>query len=256
MEFNNAMRITRCFNRTLTYSVLMLSLVLPAIAQAGIGLDQSRIIFRSSQKNQNVTIQNSGEKTYLIQARVQDGAIEGPTSEHFLVVPPLFRLEANSQHVMLLMPKETQSLAKDRESLFYFSATAIPAGKKPAEQPENVAKLSIATRVMIKLFYRPDGLPESYEQAAGRLQFTSLAQGVCFINPTPYYITLDRLWADGVAVADSAGLMIAPKSAISVKQAGKGKQMSWQAINDYGGLTEKHQTTITAAGAKSCQFVD
>lgn len=253
MEFNHAMRITHYFNRTLTYSVLMLSLILPAITQAAISLDQSRIIFKPSQKSQSITIQNSGDKTYLIQARVQNENIEGPTSEYFLVVPPLFRLEANSQHAMLLMPKDLQALPKDRESVFYFSTTAIPAGKKPSEKIESAAKLSIGLRVMIKLFYRPDGLPESYEQAAGKLQFTAQPQGVCFINPTPYYITLNQLWADGVAVPKSSGLMIAPKSAMTVKQAGSGKQMSWQAINDFGGLTEKYQAAVTGV-EKSCQF--
>lgn len=254
MEFENAMWITRRFIRRLKYSVLMFSLILPAIAQAAISLDQSRIIFGSSQKNRAVTIQNSGERTYLIQARVQDNSIEGPTSDHFLVVPPLFRLEADSQHVMLLMPKETQSLPQDRESVFYFSTTAIPAGKKPSEEPANAAKLSIAMRVAIKLFYRPDGLPGTYEQAASELQFTSLPQGACFINPTAYYITLNQLWADGVAVANSSGLMIAPKSAMVIKHAAKGKRMSWQAINDYGGVTEKYQAAVVSGGSTSCQF--
>jgi fimbrial chaperone protein len=246
---------TTCrFKCKLKYSVLMLSLILPAIAQAAISLDQSRVIFRPSQKNQTVTIQNSGDKTYLIQARVQNESIEGPTSEYFLVVPPLFRLEANSQHSMLLMPKDIQSLPKDRESVFYFSTTAIPAGKKSSEQPESIAKLSIGLRVMIKLFYRPDELPESYEQAVGKLQFTGLPQGGCFINPTSYYITLNQLWADGVAVPDSSGLMIAPKSTMAIKQAGRGKQMSWQAINDFGGVTEKYQAAVVTGGSKSCQF--
>lgn len=254
MEINNVMWITGFFDRRLKYSVLLLLLILPAIAQAAISLDQSRIIFRPSQKNQTITIQNSGDKTYLIQARVQDENIEGPTSEYFLVAPPLFRLEANSQHAMLLMPKDIQSLPKDRESVFYFGATAIPASKKNSEQSASVARLSIGIRVVIKLFYRPDGLPESYEQAVGKLQFTAQPQGVCLINPTPYYITLNQLWADGMAVTESAGLMIAPKSAKVIKQAAAGKQMSWKAIDDFGGVTEKYQAAVVTGEKKSCQF--
>ncbi|SFD41829.1 fimbrial biogenesis chaperone [Pragia fontium] len=229
--------------------------LLPLTSQANISLDQSRVIFESSQKSQMITIQNDSEKTYLIQARVQNNNIDGPNSDSFLIVPPLFRLEANSQHAMKLIPQDTQSLPKDRESVFYFSATAIPATKQPTEQSQDTAKLSIATRLVIKLFYRPQGLTMSYEQAVSQLQFTASPQGTCFINPTPYYITVNKAWSNGVPLSNISGLMLAPKSAQLIKSTIKSKQINLQAINDYGGITQHYQYSIVS-GEKTCRFVD
>lgn len=234
----------------------ILLLVTPMLVQASISLDQSRIIFTSSQKMQTVTIQNDSAKTYLIQTQVQDSGIDGPKSEYFLVVPPLFRLEASGQHVMQLLPQHVQSLPRDRESVFYFSATALPAMKKPAGSAENTARLSIATRLVIKLFYRPATLPITDEQAAGQLQFTSMPQGgLCFINPTPYFITISQAWAEGHAIPDTTGLMLAPKSAHAVKNAVLRQPIRWQVINDFGGVSQHYQYS-RVSGAKACQFVD
>ena len=87
-------------------------------------------------------------------------------------------------------------LAKDRESLFYTSVRAVPATTKREEGNT----LKIATQSVIKLFWRPKGLPYSVSEAPAKLRCTSSADEITVSNPTPYFITLTNLKIGGKTV--------------------------------------------------------
>ena len=232
-------------------SVLVCMLMICAIAQAteqngGVSLSRTRVVFLSTDSGQSIAINNHGQRTYLIKSTVTHTP-EGQESAPFIVTPPLFRLEANSQNILRILPQNTQGLPNDRESVFYLSTFMVPASQKPdASTAESMsARVSVGLQNIIKLFYRPTELSMTPEQAEKALLFTQLGNQVQVKNPTPYYQTFAQLTLDGtlVNVRDSVS-MIAPFSQVSYPVKGVVHQAQWSVINDYGGSSPAYQAVV------------
>lgn len=212
---------------------------------AGLRLDQSRLIFLADQSQHVVTLENDSDTVYLIQANLRQGTIDGAISAQWLVTPPLFRLAPNSQQTVKILPQmDLAALPQDHESLFYFSATALPALPKRAEGISSFAQISVATRLVIKFFYRPSGLTLHNDQAASEVTFTQLPGSLCVNNPSPYYLTFSEMMGDGKPLSFPSGLMLAPYHRTAVPTSTELKQIQWRTINDYGGDSTQFQTQI------------
>jgi P pilus assembly chaperone PapD len=221
-------------------SALALSAAVVLPAQAGVSLLQTRVIYPQSAPAVTVTLHNSGDEVYLVQPSVTDWVSNKPTSL-FAIQPPLFRVEGRNNGAMRVA-RTGGSLPQDRESVFHFRVKAIPGGKAPVP---GGASLSIALGMGIKLFYRPDNLPMTPEQAYGRLTFSRQATGVVVKNPTPYYLTFARLTLGGTVVdLDKQEGMVAPFSEVVYPPAGSGAQAEWVLINDYGGASDTKHARI------------
>lgn len=217
----------------------------------GLRLDQSRLVFQADQSQHVVTLENDSDTVYLIQANLRQGAIDGPISPQWLVTPPLFRLAPHSQQTVKILPQmDLATLPRDRESLFYFSATALPALPKRREDTSSLAQISVATRLVIKLFYRPQGLSLSSEQAASHVTFTQRPGVLCVNNPSPYYLTFSEMVGDGTPLAFPAGLMLAPYHHAVVPTSTVLKHIQWRTINDYGGNSIQFQAQVQTGGNK------
>ncbi|HGM5489488.1 TPA: molecular chaperone [Serratia fonticola] len=221
-------------------------------ADGGIGLSRTRVVFQSTDNAQTLTLQNHGSRPYLVQSAVvtaPGGRDPGP----FLTTPPLFRLEANSKNTIRILRKGDVALPDDRESVFYFTAIAVPAIAQPKEADEAslAARISVGIQNTIKLFYRPAGLAMTPEEAQGRLTFHLQGGEVQVNNPTPYYLTFSRLAFDGseIQVRDTVS-MIAPFSQVSYPVKGPVRQAQWTVINDYGGNSTPFKATVLS-GVKS-----
>jgi len=243
---------TLFLRRTLLACGLFIT-VIPAspAAEGGISLGRSRIVFTSVDKAQMMTMRNQSTRPYLVQSAVV-AEPNGRGSAPFITTPPLFRLEANSQSAIRILRQDNATLPTDRESIFYFTAIAVPATEKPKDGEASTmeARLSIGIQNTIKLFYRPSGLAMTAEEAEGKLTFQQ-QQGIVQVNnPTPYYLTFSRLAFNGidVNVRDNVS-MIAPFSQASYPVAGKVSQAQWSVINDYGGSSQPYQSAVQS-GAK------
>ncbi|WP_417878276.1 molecular chaperone [Vibrio sp.] len=230
--------MTQPFYRALSGMLLTFSLCSQAIS-GGISLGQTRVIFSSADKAQTLTISNSGKQAYLIQTRVQK-ELNDAASAPFIVTPPLFSLQGNSRQMLRLLPQST-SLPVDRESLFYVSVSAIPAQPGPVTLTD---RLSVGVRFVIKLFYRPQGLPA--DSAACFLMFRREPHVVRVVNPSGYYQTIGMLtfdqrpWESGQETS-----MVPPHSSISLPVERAVNRVDWQTLNDYGGLSGVcHQTGL------------
>lgn len=224
--------------RVLLCAGLMMTLTHNAAAAGdGISLSRTRVIFQSTDSAQTLTIQNHGSRPYLVQSAVV-GSPQGREAAPFMTTPPLFRLEENSKNSLRILRKGDGALPADRESVFYFTAIAVPAMTQPkdAEEASLAARISVGIQNTIKLFYRPVGLAMTAEEAQGRLTFHLQDGSVEVKNPTPYYLTFSRLAFDGrdIAVRDVVP-MIAPFSQASYPVTGAVRQAQWTVINDYGG---------------------
>lgn len=221
--------------------ILSLSLVLTAPAIASISLGASRVIFNGADSAQSIDINNrSQNQPYLINVGISGSLSDQTTDSVFIPTPALFRIEPDSTNKIRIL-KKANALPHDRESVFYLNIMAIPTGKTGQEtRTENVGgTLQVATGNTIKLFYRPDNLPITQKEAMGKLQFVRTGQGVNVSNPTPYYISLNKLMIDGKKVkldVIKGTSMIAPFAANTYPvTAGQGKA-EWAAINDFGGV--------------------
>lgn len=225
-------------------------LAMAAETEGGISLSRTRIIYLSTDNTQTLTIQNQGSRPYLVQSAVVMSA-EGHEMAPFITMPPLFRLEANSQNTLRILRKGDAVMPADRESIFYFTAIAIPGSAQPkeADTGSTAARVSVGIQNTIKLFYRPAGLAMTAEAAEGRLTFDYQADKVLVTNPTPYYLTLSRLIFDGTEVKVRESVpMIAPFSQAGYTVVGPVHQAQWTVINDYGGNSRLYSAPVSNGG--------
>ena len=221
-----------------------LSMTVNATQPSGIKLPQTRVIFNSKDKSGLATIQNLGDNVYLVKASVLNDTRTGTEIAPFAVTPPLFRLEPRNQQTVRIVRQGTGQLPVDRESVFYLSFLAIPSITESSDA-EN--RLSIGLQSVIKLFYRPEPLAISADQAAKKLIFRLSDNQLIAENPTPYYLTLGSLSvADKPVSFGDTGQMLAPFSQTTYSLSSRGPEATWTVINDYGGLSTPYQTTITA----------
>lgn len=171
---------------TLFFPVLMALLCSSsAVVAEGFGINATRLIYPQGAGSIAVTLRNTQPALpYLVQAAVSltpDSRDAAP----FTVTPPVFRLEAKSESQVRITGNDA-SLPKDRESVFYFQAMAIPAATEPtaSQQSANVsATAQFGVGNIIKLFYRPTELPADSGSAQKNLRFTRVNSGLRVSNP-------------------------------------------------------------------------
>lgn len=219
--------------------ILQIGLCIPAIAGEGLSLDRTRVVFHQSNPAESVALRNGGQKIYLVKSMISRD-IAGHVPAPFWITPPLFRLEPFSQNTLRIM-RQGGGLAADRESLFYFSALAIPASAKPTASEQEVsnvgASLSFGVRTVIKMFYRPAGLAIQPEQAYQKLAFSAQNGKVLARNNSPYYLSLASLTLGTTPVdLNEAPSLIAPFSSVEFDSPPV-TTVSWQLITDHGSVT-------------------
>ena len=212
-----------------------------ALAAGGVSFSRNRMIFPSSERSISITVNNTSDNTYLVQAGVS-GAVDKKTPAPFMVTPPLFRLEKNDNNVMRIL-RAGGDLPQDREQVFYFSASTIPSQAMPDKTPGKAgatgAQVSISMKTILKLFWRPEGLGISPAKALMALRFVSVPGGVVVKNPTPYYQSFAALSFDGkMQDIDQQPSMVSPFSELRFGASVSVRQVSWSVMNDYGGTTE------------------
>ncbi|WP_025154724.1 fimbrial biogenesis chaperone [Morganella morganii] len=232
--------------RPYTHYLLLVALW-PVLVSAGISLDSTRLIVTPMDQGKGARIGIMSEPEsltpYLVRVKTTTHVQEAQGDATFVVVPPVFRLEPGHTQQLRVMPTRTD-LPSDRETLFYLSASALPATSEVimTDNSRSQGQLIVATGNIIKLFYRPNGLLITQRDAMGQLQFTHQGTKLVIKNPSPYYITLAWLLLGGKGVPITKTTtkgMIAPFSQITVAnvptQVGL---IQWAAINDFGGREE------------------
>ncbi len=170
---------------------------------------------------------NQSPSRYLILSKiVADG--DPQAAVPFVATPPVFALNGHKENEIRVMYTSGQ-LPADRESLFWVTVANIPQADS---QQQNT--LQIAVRSRMKLFYRPKGVQGDSQQAYRQLTWRREGKTVTVQNPTPFYVTLLNMQANGQSIAGAG--MVAPLSSRSVAwcPAQGGCALQWQTLNDYG----------------------
>lgn len=215
------------------YAVMALALLLASFtARAGIVIGGTRVIYNGDKKETAASIRNPEKSgVWLVQSWVDNGDRGGKAP--FIVTPPLFRINPGEEN-MLRIVRTGGSLPEDQESVFWLNVKSIPATDD--SQPRNNV-LQVVVKSRLKLFYRPAGLEGQPETAYHHLTAARSGNRLTVTNPTPYYVTLFTLKVDGKEIKDAD--MVPPKGSVSFTlPSATASTVTWQAISDYGGVSQ------------------
>lgn len=208
--------------------------LLPNLATASVIINGTRVIYPSQAKEVTVKLDNVGVSPVLIQSWIDDGNIDAKPENinvPFILTPPINRVEPQKSQTLRLSYIGA-NLPTDKESIYWLNVLEIPA-KNIKQGGENYLKMAFRSR--IKLFFRPEGLPGNANDAVKELSWSNIPGGVKVSNPTPYYLSLVTLRANGKEVE---GQMVAPKSTQEIKgiNVTSGTKINVEFVNDYGAL--------------------
>ncbi len=209
-------------------------------AYAGTQIGATRVIYSEGKKETSVSITNKDSSPYLIKSWIENYDISGT---HFMVTPPLFRLDANQKNVIRIF-KANNQLPTDRESLFFLNITSIPA----MDGDEDRNTLQIAVRTKMKLIYRPknlmDNIPESFSE---KLTWTVNGNSITGKNTSPYYINLAQITLNGKVISMAEKNYLPPMSSTTYElpaNISKSGLLEWSVINDHGGKGKTNKATL------------
>lgn len=218
--------------------------------QYGVILGTSRIIYPLDSVGTTIMVNNPQDYPVLIQSRVfdKDKSSEAP----FVVTPPLFRLDAK-QRSALRVVQAGGNFPHDKESLQWLCVKGIPpkdgdiwAGDNNKNNSTSGVgvSLQIAIDNCIKMMVRPNELKGSPSQVAGELGWKVNGQKLIADNPTPFYMNLGKITFGGKNIPPH---FVPPKSTWSFelpKGVAEKRDVSWQVINDQGGLTQTYSKNV------------
>lgn len=219
------------FSKLKTFCVITALISTTQYASAGVIVGGTRVIYNAAQKETSIAVRNPEKTTpYLMQSWVENASPTDSSKAPFIITPPLFRLDAGQENTLRIVRTGGQ-LPEDRESLFWLNIKSIPSSSK-AET--NQLQISVKTR--IKLIYRPASLAANAPESYKRLTFSRQGNQLQVTNPTAYQIAFYSVKVGGVEIKEPGS--ITPFGTLSLPlPAGASGQVSWQTINDFGGIT-------------------
>ncbi|HBC7344257.1 TPA: molecular chaperone [Citrobacter koseri] len=209
-------------------------LFISATAISGVEIGGTRLIYNGSGNQAAISVNNPDNKPYLIQSWVSKSENGDDSDNAFITTPPLFKLNSQAQNSVRVM-LSGDTLPTDRESVYWLNIKAIPSSSPDAKN-----ELLIAVKSKMKLFYRPAGLKGDPSLAYQQLTFSSVGGKLSVHNPSPYSVSLYDIKVNGKQLAKPP--MVLPFQTVSLPQSAvTGGEVSWRAINDFGGITAEHK---------------
>lgn len=204
-----------------------------AATQNGVRLGSTRMVLSPTQKAAALKIRNEAGRPWLTQVRVLDK--DEKESPLFVVLPPLFRLEAKANaQVRVLAVGKPEAYPADRETVWYVHVLTIPASAPSDAAAGEKTALRVGFENVIKLFWRPALLKNPGDRDYRQVVFTRGAEGVKACNKTRYYLSFDRLTFDNKDVdLNREPSMLSPLGCEVFRA--EGRSVTWTMITDYGG---------------------
>lgn len=185
-------------------------------------------------------ISGKNDPLSLIRSKITRTPESEVSVTNFMITPPLFRLEPGGRNQLRISLVNPQNMPVDRESLFYLKVAGIPSSNPLARNSRvgfSGATLLVGTGNIIKLLYRPHGIPRPGNGVWSTLKYTRVPGGVQVSNPTPWNVSLASLVIDGQRVHFSSRQpsIIPPfeKQVYGTRSTLK-KQVSWSVLDDSG----------------------
>lgn len=211
-------------------------------ASASVVINETRVIYPASAKFVSVQLVNDSEQTHLVQSWIDEGdASVAPEKVKvpFSLLPPVVKMRGHAGQALKISAMNTQSLPKDRESVFWLNVLDVP----PVPEGSGDSYLQVAIRNRIKLFWRPDALGDPDSSVVEKISVSTSGGQTCLKNDSPYYMTIPQVvtWQGGALKQSRkdnllTGTAFIPPfgcSLVSSKiQPGQQYRLTW--LDDYG----------------------
>lgn len=212
-------------------------------SQANIIISGTRVIYNEKEKEVTVKLSNSGTLPVVAQSWLDNGDINARPegiSVPFIITPPINRINAGKSQTLRVSYTASQTLPKDKESVFWLNVLEIPGMKKDAA----ANRLQIAFRTRVKLFYRPTALADKAKasEAAEKLTWQIDNGQLKANNASPYYVSLASVTINSAGRKESIeGEMVTPQQsqAFKFKDAAllrPGATITYEYVNDWGAV--------------------
>ena len=212
-------------------------LLISTSAISGVEIGGTRLIYNGTGHQAAISVSNPDNTPYLIQSWVSKNENSDDGDSHFVTTPPLFKLNPYAQNSVRVM-LAGNAVPQDRESVYWLNIKSIPSSSAEAKN-----ELLIAVKSKMKLFYRPAGLKGDPSLAYQQLTFSAAGGKLSVHNPTPYSVSLYDVKVNGKELAKPP--MVLPFQTLSLPQTTVASgEVSWRAINDFGGITAQHKFKI------------
>ncbi|AHG20963.1 long polar fimbrial chaperone LpfB [Chania multitudinisentens RB-25] len=219
-------------------SSLILTLLFTAnLAQAGVIVGGTRLIYDGGKKEASLSVSNPDKTAYLLQSWIE--AATDAEKAPFIITPPLFRLDGGKENLLRVV-RAGGNLPADKESLYWMNIKSIPS----MEQDGDRNTLQIAVKTRIKLIYRPDGLKGTPEDVAETLTWQRLGNDIQVTNPTPFYMNFQQVKVAGSTVQEASYVAPGATARFALPPGTRTGSVSWKIINDYGGAGKEYTKAL------------
>ena len=207
---------------------------------ASVILGGTRVIYEESKKESNISVSNQDSSSPVLIQTWAENFLPGDNGEvPFIVTPPLFRLEPEQDNIIRII-HAGKILPQHEESVYWLSVRSIPSTKKTREN-----KLLITVQNRIKIIYRPSSLSKKEaSDAYKKIKFSQEKNMLIVCNPTPFYVSFYSISVGEKELKEAD--MVAPKSKKqwAMPNGTRSSEIKWQAINDYGGVTQEVKASL------------
>ncbi|EKZ6372265.1 molecular chaperone [Klebsiella aerogenes] len=204
-------------------------------------INGTRVIYPEKNKEIIVQLVNNGDEPSLIQAWIDNGDINStPETAHvpFLLTPPVVKVSGHNGQ-QLRIQKLPAPLPGDEESVFYLNVLDIPP--KPENMlNENTIQLAIKSR--IKLFYRPESMKGTLDDAVSKIVNNTNGNNLTLINNSPFHITVSNIATNKKEFLMNDAIMINPYSQTNIRtkrNISKGETFYLKYVDDLGSYKSK-----------------
>lgn len=227
------------FGNHISVVLVLIFSLLSSLTHAGIQAQATRVIYNSDNSAATLSLKNNADEPYMVQTWLTDSK-NNKEKLPMVVVPPLMKIGPDKESGLRFI-YSGQGLPQDQESLFWVHIQEIP----PTPIEANV--LQIAIRSKLKLFYRPNQIKTTLDDAAKNIEWFKDGSQLKVKNSSPFHVTIGIIKDESGQVFSSFDQdMIAPNQTITVIDNFKSnsKSISYTYINDFGGATTVPLTPI------------
>lgn len=221
-------------------ALLILSPAFSVLAEGGIYLGATRVIFNENDSAKSVKVNNTSTDVFLMRSWISY-LDNKDVAKEWVVTPPVYKLNGNDAIQVRISALDTSDLPHDKESVFYLNVLTIPSTNKLKAATTGGAsgQVNVALNSKIKVFYRPAKIAhENINEAFSKITFKADGNNVVIVNPTAFNINFSELKINKKTY-NIDRQMVAPFSSVSVVTSEKPHSVTYQIINDFGGATQE-----------------
>jgi len=225
----------------------LLCLLTLQTSHAAVSLSSTRVIIAKGTHEANLIVRNHGNDDVMLQSWLESDPRQPGAHGAFVVTPTVARLNGQAKQQLRVL-FQGAGLPTDRESVVWLNVQEIP------KRAEKANTLQLAVRQKIKVFYRPEALDVSANDAPAHLQWRVVedrtGRFLQVNNPGVFHVSLAELSLGMPGLLDTPdtkstmakSTMIAPGETARINLGSLDPRatkwtLTFKAINDYGGQT-------------------